>query len=92
MARVIVTVNVMPDDPSVDLVQLQKDCEKEIVKFEGKIEKVDVEPVAFGLKVIKIIFRVDESKGSPDPLAESIAQNVKHVNSANITEVRRALG
>ena len=34
--------------------------------------KTEVEPVAFGLNALKIIFVMDESIGSPDPLEESI--------------------
>lgn len=92
MARVIVTIKIMPEDPSIDLVKLQKDCEKEITDFEGKIEMTNIEPIAFGLNAINIIFRMDENKGSPDPLEDTIMKNVKGVNSAKVTEVRRALG
>ena len=92
MAKVIITIKIMPEDPSIDLIKLQSDCEKEIINFEGKIEKTNVEPIAFGLKAINIIFRMDENKGSPDPLEELIVKNVKGVNSAKVTEVRRALG
>jgi translation elongation factor aEF-1 beta len=53
--------------------------------------KVSVEPVAFGLKSLNIIFVMDESLGSPDPLAESISE-FEDVASAEITDVRRALG
>ena len=37
MARVIVTLKVMPSDPSVDLDKISKEAEKIISDFEGKI-------------------------------------------------------
>ena len=58
----------MPEDPSIDLIKLQSDCEKEIINFEGKIEKTNVEPIAFGLKAINIIFPVPSKKIKSRPL------------------------
>ena len=49
------------------------------------------ESIGFGLKALKIIFVMDENKGSPDPVAEKISE-MEGVNSAEITDVRRALG
>ena len=82
----------MPENPGTDMVKLQKECETQITQFEGKIESATIEPVAFGLKAVNITFRMDENKGSPDPLEDLIMKNVKGVNSAKVTEVRRAIG
>ncbi|MBN2881235.1 elongation factor 1-beta [Candidatus Woesearchaeota archaeon] len=92
MANAIVTLKVMPDSPETDLTALQQKIMTELEKFCGETEvRVEIEPVAFGLKAIKLMFVMDESKGSPDPLAESIEQ-YEEVNSAEITDVRRAIG
>ena len=92
MANAVVTIKIMPESPEVDLKTLEKKAKEEIKKFTGESEtKTEIEPVAFGLKAIKIIFVVDEKKGSPDPIAEKIAQ-LGGVNSAEITDVRRAIG
>jgi len=91
MAKVIVTLDVMPASPEVNLDAIQKEVEKMITDFGGNIHHVDVEPVAFGLKLIKLVFYMDESKGSTDPL-ESNVMRIKGVSSVKISEVRRAVG
>ncbi len=92
MAKAIVTVKIMPTSPEVDLKVLEQKAKEEIEKFCGESEtKSSIEPVAFGLKALKIIFVVDEKKGSPDPVAEKIA-TLEGVNSAEISDVRRAIG
>jgi elongation factor 1-beta len=76
----------------VDLEKVKEKALAEITAFnEGKETKVSIEPVAFGLNALNIIFVMDESKGSPDPVAEKIAA-FEEVNSAEVTDVRRAVG
>lgn len=92
MAKAVITVKIMPESPATDLAKLEKEAKKVITDFAGKGEtKSEQEPVAFGLKALKIMFIMDESKGSPDPVAEKIT-NIKGVNSAEIVDVRRAIG
>ncbi len=92
MASVIATVKIMPTSPDVDIEALEKKAVSEITTFSGSDEtKTAIEPIAFGLKALNITFVVDEAKGSPDPVAETIAK-YEEVNSAEIVDVRRALG
>ncbi len=92
MANAIITVKIMPDSPEVDLAKVEEEAKKTIAELAGEGEtKTEIEPVAFGLKAVKIIFVMDEAKGSPDPIAEKITQ-IEGVNSAEITDVRRAIG
>ncbi len=92
MAFVIVTLKVMPTSPEINLEELEVTVKEEIKDFAGdrKMES-KIEPVAFGLKSLNIIFLMDESQGSPDPLAEKVS-TFEGVNSAEITDVSRALG
>ena len=91
MARVVVTIEIMPDDIATNLETLQNEAEKKITAFGGDVGKVMVEPVAFGLKVIKILFVMDEAKGTTDPLEKSIAE-LKGVSSVKVSDVRRTVG
>jgi elongation factor 1-beta len=92
MAMAVITLKVMPASPEVNLEELEIKVKEEIVKFAGEGEtKTEIEPVAFGLKALKILFVMDENKGSPDPVAE-IVDKFEEVNSAEISDVRRALG
>jgi elongation factor 1-beta len=82
----------MPESPDIDLHSIEKKARHIIEAFTNmKDMKVEIEPVAFGLKALKIIFLTPEDKGSPDEIAETITQ-VEGVNSAEIIDVRRAMG
>ncbi len=92
MAVVVVTLKIMPESPEVDLSSIQNKAEEEIKKFAGNTEiKTEQEPIAFGLKALKIIFVMDENKGSTDSLEESI-KTISGVNSVEAVDVRRAIG
>ncbi len=91
MAQVIVTFKIMPESPDVDLAALEEKVKEAIVATAGKVAKVDVEPVAFGLKALKIIFGVDEAGGSTDDLEDTIAE-LAGVASCQVVDVRRAFG
>lgn len=83
----------MPENPEIDMVELEKKAKEKIIEFtkdDGEM-KVEIEPVAFGLNALKIIFVMEESLGSPDPLAETI-ESFDEVTSAEVVDVRRALG
>ncbi|MCF7866109.1 elongation factor 1-beta [Candidatus Woesearchaeota archaeon] len=93
MAKAIATVKVMPDSPETSIEELEKKVKKVIYDFTGEeVEtKTEIIPVAFGLKAISMIFVMDENLGSPDPVAEKL-EELEEVNSAEIVDVRRALG
>ncbi len=91
MAEVVVTIKIMPESVDTDLEQVKIEATKKIEEFGGEVGKSEIEPVAFGLKALKLIFVYDESKGSPDPLEVSIKE-VDGVQSAETTDVRRAIG
>jgi|TARA_Y100000310_G_C20663985_1_gene806407 elongation factor 1-beta len=93
MAQAIVTIKVMPENPEINLDELEnkvKDAIKEFIQEDSDM-KTEIEPVAFGLKALKIIFVMEESLGSPDSMAEKV-ENFEEVASAEIVDVRRALG
>ncbi len=92
MASIIITIRVMPGSPDVDLNELENKVMKEIKKFTGETEtKNEIEPVAFGLKALKITFVMDENKGSTEKLENNISK-IKGVNSVEVIDVRRAIG
>lgn len=92
MAKAIVTIKIMPESPSVDLDKLSPAIEKKIDAFAGEGERrKEIQPIAFGLKALQIIFVMDEKKGSTEPLEQEIAK-IKGVNSVEVIDVRRAIG
>lgn len=92
MAKVIVTLKIMPDSPETDLHKLEREAKKEIEHFAGKGDmKVEINPIAFGLKELRILFVMDEKLGGTDSLEAKIAAR-DDVNSVEVVDVRRAIG
>ena len=92
MASVVVSLRIMPKDVNVDLHSLEKHAKEEIVKFCNSDEfKVEVQPIAFGLNTLIILFVMEESIGSTEKLEQKISQ-IDGVESVEVTDVRRAVG
>ncbi len=92
MADVVVTIKIMPDSPDVDLKEVESLALDKIKSFSGMENyKVKLEPVAFGLKAVKILFVMEEAKGATDPLEADI-NKIDGVHSVEVTDVRRAIG
>jgi elongation factor 1-beta len=92
MANVIITLKIMPESIHADLNEIEKKVLKEIKKFAGETEtKSEIELVAFGLKALKLIFVMDEDKGSTEALENKI-NKIKNINSIEVVDVRRAIG
>ncbi|MFH0868448.1 MAG: elongation factor 1-beta [Candidatus Woesearchaeota archaeon] len=92
MAQVVITLKIMPESPEVDLNKIEQEAKAKIIDFsQNKEMKTEQEPIAFGLKAIKIIFVMEESKGSTDALEEQI-KTISGVNSVEVVDVRRAIG
>lgn len=92
MANVVITFKIMPESPDTDLAAIEGDAKKKITAFAGEGEiKTEQEPIAFGLKALKMIFVMDESKGSTEELEKDIA-SIAGVNSVEVIDVRRAIG
>lgn len=91
MASVIITIKIMPESLDSDLDKIRKESIEVISDFGGKVGKEDIEPIAFGLKAVKLIYIVDESKGGTDAVEEGICA-IDGVKSCEVIDVRRALG
>ncbi|MAF34606.1 elongation factor 1-beta [Candidatus Woesearchaeota archaeon] len=91
MADVLCTLTVRPESPETDTDAIQKAIDNLIQKEGGKVGKVEVNDMAFGLKELLVHFYWPEDKGSPDDI-EQKAADVEGVQSSNITNVTRALG
>ena len=92
MADVVITFRIMPQSPMVDLSKIEAHIKNEIADFCASKEfKTQIEPIAFGLKALNIIFVMDENKGSTEKLENKISQ-IDGVESVEVTDVRRAIG
>jgi len=80
----------MPTSPDVDLKKLQDNVEKKVKQIGGILHKVDVVPVAFGLK--SLVFMIGWKEELDPDLIDTELSKIKDVNSIEITDVRRAIG
>jgi elongation factor 1-beta len=93
MAKAIVTLKIMPESPDVDMKALEETVVEKIDAFTGEAgeKRVELQPIAFGLKALQIMFVMDEKQGTTDPLEQEIA-SIEGVNSVDVVDVRRAIG
>ncbi|MBI4919085.1 elongation factor 1-beta [archaeon] len=95
MATVVVSLKLMPESPDINLSELQAAVSKAVRTF-GGLDKDDevrctLEPIAFGLNSLIVLFAMDEKKGSTEPLEKALSA-LEGVSSVEVTDVRRAVG
>ncbi|HII88134.1 TPA: elongation factor 1-beta, partial [Candidatus Woesearchaeota archaeon] len=56
MARVVVTLRIMPESPETDLKKLEQKASEKIKAFGCEVGKTEIRPVAFGLKALLLYF------------------------------------
>ncbi len=91
MAKMFVTLKIMPDSPEINLNSLRDKIKGTVEKYEGELlDKDEIVPVAFGLNALKVIFYIDESKGSEE-ISEAV-NKLKGISSCEVVDMRRAVG
>ena len=91
MAQIVVTLKIMPESPDVEFSAIEKQAREKITEFGVAVARVEHEPIAFGLKALKMMFTMDENIGSTEDMENDIA-TVAGVNSVQVTDVRRTVG
>ena len=72
MARVVMTMKIMPDGVEIDLDDLLEKI-KSVVPEKTDVGAVEMQPVAFGLKAIRMNLVRDESLGGTDDIEAAIS-------------------
>ncbi len=91
MAKVIVTMKIMPEGPETDLSSIEEDISFVIRSFEGSSINFEKQPIGFGLVALIVKFAIDESKGGTEEI-ENKLKEISGVQSVEVTMVSRALG
>ncbi|MBI2663081.1 elongation factor 1-beta [Candidatus Woesearchaeota archaeon] len=91
MANVVITFKIMLESPETDIDSVKDEAISKIEDYGVHVGKTEIEPIAFGLKAIKLICIMDESKGGTDDLEDQIRE-IDGVNSVEVVDVRRAVG
>ncbi|HZD42602.1 MAG TPA: elongation factor 1-beta [Methanomicrobiales archaeon] len=86
MGKVVAVIRVMPDSADVDMEKLKASMKKKV----PGIHEIREEPIAFGLKALKLAVVVGDEEGGTDAIEQAL-QNVEGVASAETTDVNRMI-
>jgi len=87
MARVVMTIKIMPDGLETDLDDLLKRI-KSAIPQGTDVGAVETQPVAFGLKAIRMNLAREESMGGTDDIEEAISA-IEGVSQVEVERVSR---
>ena len=90
MSVVAVKIKIMPDSPEVDMIIMRNEVNLLFEKQGVKNPNFEIQPVAFGLKCLIIMFGWPEEKPLED--LEEKLKKIKRVSSVQVTDIRRAIG
>lgn len=90
MGIVAIKIKLMPTDLDADLNEIKITAETKIVEHGGKVNSIEEENIAFGLKAIIITLAWPEEKDTS--ILENLMAEISEVNSAQIIDYRRAFG
>ncbi len=90
MGVAAVKIKIMPSSPDVDIENIKLDVGN-ILEPEGvKNPQFEVQPIAFGLKAIIVMFGWPEEK-ELEKLEDNL-RGIDNVNSVELLDIRRAIG
>jgi elongation factor 1-beta len=88
LARIAVVLRVYPEDITVDLGSLVEQIQK-ILPADFKLEMWELEPVAFGIKVLRVLITMPENvEGGTEPL-EQLVSSIPGVSQVEVEYITR---
>jgi elongation factor 1-beta len=90
MGIALIKIKIMPSSPEVNLEEIKNSAKEIIESGKGMRATFEEQPIAFGLKAVIASFDIDESD-SLEPIEENL-KKIENVNSAKVTDMRRAFG
>lgn len=89
MGTALITIKLMPASLETDLEDVKGKAIKLLEEKGAKRPRFEEEPVAFGLKALKVFFEISEDQ-ELDPIEQGLAE-MEGVNSSQVIDMRRAL-
>ncbi len=90
MGIMAVKIKIMPKSPETNLTKIEEEVKKMLDRMGVKNSKFEVQPIAFGLKALIVLF------GWPEEKEFSVVENnlvkIEGVNSIEVIDMRRAIG
>jgi elongation factor 1-beta len=90
MGEVVIKIKIMPESIETDLGKVEDEVRKKLEKNDVKNPKFEVQPIAFGLKALVVLFVWPEEKEFEG--FEKDLQKINGVSSIEIMDMRRAIG
>lgn len=90
MGIVAVKIKIMPGSTETDLVKVEEEVRGRMEKNNIKNPQFEVQPIAFGLKALVVLFGWPEEKEFE--VFEKELQKIKDVSSVEVIDMRRAIG
>jgi len=90
MSVAAVKIKIMPDSPETDMMKIERNVKSVLEKDGVKNPKFEIQPIAFGLKALVIMFGWPEEKPL-EGLEEKLGR-IKEVSSVQVIDIRRAIG
>lgn len=88
MSDVAAILKVMPESPEIDLEALKETIKNTIDA--DSFEKIEEEPIGFGLIALNVTIVVDDGEGGTEPAEEALAA-LDEIQSVEVTDVRRLM-
>ncbi len=90
MAVMAVKIKIMPKSIETDLVKMEEEVKGVMERNSVKNPKFDVQPIAFGLKTLIVLFGWPEEKEFER--FENSLMKIEGVSSIEVIDMRRAVG
>lgn len=90
LKMLLIQIKIMPTSPEVNMGAIKEKAKKIVESYGERILKEEIQPIAFGLNALLIILTWPDNKNA-DELEEKL-NAIEEVNSAEIVDVRKAIG
>lgn len=90
MSVAAVRIKIMPDSPQTNMSNIEKEARAILEKNNVKNPSFEIQPIAFGLKALIVMFGWPEEKELED--LEKKLEKIKNTNSVQVIDIRRAIG
>ncbi len=91
MGTAVVKIKVMPESPETDMKEIQNKIENLFKEKNVQNPQFEIQPIAFGLKALIIMFGWPEEDDSLEDLEKTL-NSMEEIGSAEIIDMRRAIG
>lgn len=83
----VVVFKLMPEGVETDLEAVKNEVRK-LIKAPAELQGFQVEPIAFGLKALKVTVVMDDAEGGPDMLEEELGR-IDGVGGCSVADLGR---